>query len=253
MSIRKSHSTIAAYLALIVAVSGSAYAAATIKSSHIVDDTIKSRDVRDDTLKGGGLKGIDIIEDTLGTVPSADTLDGKDSGDFLGADDKAADSELLDGKNSDEFLASNGKAANSDQLDGHDVTAWNAGRVIDAHGPLPLTGTYTSKGGTLYISTAGSGFRSPATGPGRIGAEVFVDGNLVSRMQVFANERDSHKAFVPEFAVVEGLAAGEHTFEIKTMYNATWCNTSSEITSDYCTSTNGDDVFHVAVMEIPSS
>lgn len=59
------------YIALCVALSGSAYAAATIKSSDIVDDQVKSADVRDDSLKGGGLTGDDIKENTLGTVKNA--------------------------------------------------------------------------------------------------------------------------------------------------------------------------------------
>jgi hypothetical protein len=56
----------------------------------------------------------------LAGVVDADTLDGKDSTEFLGSDDKAADSDLLDGKDSTEFLGKNEKAADSDLLDGLD-------------------------------------------------------------------------------------------------------------------------------------
>ena len=70
---------------------GTAYAvtqidANSVKSKHIVNDQVKSVDVRDDTLQGGGLQGSDIQEATLGVVPDADKLDGKDSGDFLSDD-----------------------------------------------------------------------------------------------------------------------------------------------------------------------
>lgn len=71
-----------AYLALFIALGGTSYAAATIGSSQVVneslttsdlkdDQAVRSRDVRDDRLKGGGLRGQDIRENTLGTVPRA--------------------------------------------------------------------------------------------------------------------------------------------------------------------------------------
>lgn len=64
-------SNVVGYVALCVALSGSAYAAATIKSSDIVDDEVRTADVRDDSLKGGGLSGDDIRENSLGTVKNA--------------------------------------------------------------------------------------------------------------------------------------------------------------------------------------
>jgi hypothetical protein len=60
----------------------------------------------------------------LAGVVDADTLDGKDSTEFLGSGDKAADSDLLDGKDSSVFLAKNGKAADSDLFDGLDSSAF---------------------------------------------------------------------------------------------------------------------------------
>ena len=92
-----------AYLALLIATSGTAYAVATVDSDDVVnnslqstdlmdDAAVKSVDVRDDTLAGGGLKGVDIApntltgadvnESTLGKVPNADRLDGLDSSAF---------------------------------------------------------------------------------------------------------------------------------------------------------------------------
>ena len=77
------HAVAVAYLALVVALSGSAYAAATVSSRDVVNESlksadlkdeaaVKSSDVRDDDKAGGGLRGNDIIEGTLGTVPEAD-------------------------------------------------------------------------------------------------------------------------------------------------------------------------------------
>ena len=76
----------------LVLTGGVAYAANTIGSDDVIDESLKSvdvkngqlrsADVRDETLPGGGLQGSDIIEGSLGTVPGADQLDGKDSRDF---------------------------------------------------------------------------------------------------------------------------------------------------------------------------
>ncbi len=61
---RPSHATIVAYLALFTALSGSAYAAATIGSAQIKNNSIHSRDVRNNTLTSR-----DINERALRTSP----------------------------------------------------------------------------------------------------------------------------------------------------------------------------------------
>lgn len=66
MKVRNGHALGVAYLALIVALGGSAYAMANIRSSDIVDNQVKSVDVRNNSLKGK-----DIKEGTLSRVPSA--------------------------------------------------------------------------------------------------------------------------------------------------------------------------------------
>lgn len=53
-------------------------------------------------------------------VLNAGTLDGKDSTEFLGVDDKAADSDLLDGLDSTDFVQVGDQASDSDTLDGKD-------------------------------------------------------------------------------------------------------------------------------------
>jgi hypothetical protein len=57
-------------LALFVALSGTAYATATIGSSDIKSNAIKSRHIRN-----GQVTAADVNEASLGKVPSADTLD----------------------------------------------------------------------------------------------------------------------------------------------------------------------------------
>jgi hypothetical protein len=82
---------VVAYVALFVALGGTAYAAGTIGSADVIDNSLVSADLRDgaavrsadvvDDTSGAGLKGVDIAPDTLtgadiaestlGTVPQA--------------------------------------------------------------------------------------------------------------------------------------------------------------------------------------
>jgi hypothetical protein len=87
-----------AYVALFIALGGTAYASGTIGSDDIIDDSIRSIDVANDTSTGGGLapadlrpdsvgssearddglKGVDIDESSLGSVPRADHATNSD-------------------------------------------------------------------------------------------------------------------------------------------------------------------------------
>ncbi len=102
------------YLALLVALSGSAYAAGlannSVKSRHIKNGQVKSADV-----KNNGLTGTDIREASLGEVPLAGAATTAAS-----ADDAA----LLDGLNSTDFLGATAKATDADKLDGQDSSAF---------------------------------------------------------------------------------------------------------------------------------
>jgi hypothetical protein len=143
---------------------------------------------------------------------------------------------------------------NADRLDGKDFASFDAQTVIETSGPLPLEGTYTSKGGTLILWSSGSGFRSTANSQreGRIGMNVRVLGAPVSGIaDVFTNERESHKAFVDDFTVVEGLPAGEHTIRLEPIYDTGFCNQAPETVFSYCTTTNNGDNYEVVVVEIP--
>ena len=109
-----------AYIALFVAMGGTAMAAKPlITGEDIQDGSLTGADVSDSST----LKGVDIDESDLGKVGDADTLDGSNSTAFLGANAKAADSDKLDGSDSSAFLGANAKAADSDKLDGLDSTA----------------------------------------------------------------------------------------------------------------------------------
>lgn len=58
---RPSHATVVAYLALFVALGGSAYAITRIDSGEIVNDSLKSKDLKD----GKAVAGRDLRQDTL--------------------------------------------------------------------------------------------------------------------------------------------------------------------------------------------
>lgn len=149
---------------------------------------------------------------------------------------------------------------NADQIDGKDFGAFGAQEAINQYGPLPIEQTFTSKGGTLIISASGSGFRSSSTTQheGYIGMVITIDGqpeesgsHYAGSGIIYANERDSHKAFVSPSTVVRGLPAGTHTIRVDPSYDNA-CNTFLETTKTFCTSTNGDDVFNATVEEMPN-
>ena len=118
----------------------------------------------------------------------------------------------------------------------HKKSQFGAKEVINTNGALPKEGTYNKRrGGTLIVSAAGSGFSD--TENKTIGMEVFVKGNKVGTAQVFTNEKLSHKAFVPAFAVVNGLPKGPVKIELKAL-NAD-------------TKTDQNDFFRVTVEEQP--
>jgi hypothetical protein len=116
---------------------------------------------------------------------------------------------------------------------------FGAREVISEAGPLPLEGTYNKRrGGTLIISAAGSGYS--AAGEQTIGMKVLVNGQPLpgGTAQVYTNEKDSHKAFVPTFEVVTGLPAGQQVnIELQPLDNNT--------------KTDDNDFFRVTVEEQP--
>jgi hypothetical protein len=101
---------------------------------------------------------------------------------------------------------------------------------------LPKEGTYNKRrGGTLIVSAAGSGYSD--TGEKTIGMTVWVDGENVGTAQVYTNEKDSHKAFVPAFEVVNGVPKGPVKIELKALNGDT--------------KTDQNDFFRVTVEEQP--
>ena len=72
-----SHATVVAYLALFVALGGSVYAAGKLNGKQIKPNTIPGN-----RLKANSVTGKQINASTLGTVPNASLLGGRDPGAF---------------------------------------------------------------------------------------------------------------------------------------------------------------------------
>lgn len=91
-----------ALLALLVALTGTSYAAVKINGKDISKGSIPGNRLKDD-----GVSGRQVDEAALGSVPrahDADTLGGLSPGSFLAKGGKAADAELLDGLDASGFV-----------------------------------------------------------------------------------------------------------------------------------------------------
>jgi hypothetical protein len=201
------------YLALFVALGGSAYAAATVGQNDIKNDAVRSRHV-----KNNSLTGIDINASTLGTVPLA---------------------------------------TNANALQGKTLTDFGQAPVALARrsGPLPLDVQYGAHGGLLYVSVSGTAWRSTYNSKGLGPIEVdaaFDSSGSPTRMVLFANERNSHKALPSILQVVGDNVAtpGQHTLHLTARYDSA-CNTPSETTSTVCTTTDANDHFFASIFEMP--
>jgi hypothetical protein len=115
---------------------------------------------------------------------------------------------------------------------------FGAEKVIDQNGTagFPITGNYTSKGGTLIFHVSGSGWSAAVNN--KIGMSVLVEGAKVGQVWSYTNEATSHKAFVPGAFVVKNKPAGQVNIELD---NAGFPNTNVDV----------NDNFKVTVVEIP--
>jgi hypothetical protein len=121
---------------------------------------------------------------------------------------------------------------------------------IQTDSVLPVQSTYTGKGGTLLVTASGSGYRASSLAglSGLIGMFVMVDSQQY-RVEVYTNERNSHKAFISRTIPISGLPAGQHTIKLLPMF-APDCGSSSERIDTPCMATDPNDFFNVTVLEL---
>jgi len=111
---------------------------------------------------------------------------------------------------------------------------WKATHVLNQRqGPMPVSGTFVSGGGTLVIIFSGSGFATIGT---NIGLALQIDGGTVATTRAFTNEPSSHKAFTTNILVQGNVAAGNHTINLIPLVN---------------TLSDGNDWYNVTVLELP--
>jgi hypothetical protein len=112
---------------------------------------------------------------------------------------------------------------------------WNVTQVLkQKRGPMPVSGTFQSSGGTLLLFASGSGFRS---GIATMGMAIKLDGTQVSSATTWSNVEKAHHAFVAESLVLTGIAAGNHTIQLAP--------------SPADTISDANDYFSVTVLELP--
>lgn len=112
---------------------------------------------------------------------------------------------------------------------------WKVSQPINnAVGGLPVTGPFTSGGGSLLLFVSGSGFSN--VGAQAIGLQILIDGVFQGIAQVFTNEAASHKSFVANATLVAGIPPGAHMLTLVAMPN---------------TVTDFNDFFSATILELP--
>lgn len=115
---------------------------------------------------------------------------------------------------------------------------FSAETIINNTGPLPLSATLKSGGGTLIIFVSGSAFRPTNVGGGTIGVHVHIDNQAaaLATLRGYTNETTSHKALV-SFPIVTKLSAGSHTIELRPLDTSVYMD--------------GNDHFRVTILQLP--
>ena len=111
---------------------------------------------------------------------------------------------------------------------------WKATNVVNSAGPLTLTKSFTTSGGTLVIAASGTGYST--TAGVTIGMDIKLDGTTIDSCLIYTNPSATHMAFLPKTIVKTGVAAGSHTLAL---------------VAHGSTSTDATDNFCVTVQELP--
>lgn len=186
---------------------GTAAALAEIAADYGFDRPVLqgSNQVVGDVTVGGTVHAdaLDVEDTGLVSGLNADRVDGKHADDFLGAGEKAADSELLDGKDSTEFLGASEKATDADLLDGRDSTAFaeRMWAVVEADSTLarghravsastPVTGQYEIAFDTDITECAYIASIGPSTAGNEQSAFIEAGPRSMNAEAVFVETRD---------------------------------------------------------------
>ncbi|WP_437627016.1 hypothetical protein [Sorangium sp. So ce1151] len=112
---------------------------------------------------------------------------------------------------------------------------WNVTQVLrQKRGPMPVSGTFQSSGGTLLVFASGSGMQHGT--PAVMGMAIKLDNTQVGSANAWSNVQSAHQRFVAESLVLQGIAAGSHTIALASISN---------------TSSDDNDYYSVTVLELP--
>jgi len=159
---------------VLVATTGTAYAAATVGSDDIINNSIKSEDIRDGNvksvdLKNGGVRSVDILNET---VASVDLLNGSITADDLGTDsvgfaeiqtDAVQATEIADNSiDSGEIIDNSLFAADlgADSVNASELGTITQRSVVSANIPAGGNGSVTASclAGEQFLSGGNDGF-----------------------------------------------------------------------------------------------
>lgn len=135
----------------------------------------------------------------------------------------------------------------------------HATEVIDANGPLPVSGSFTTKGGNLLLLVSGSAYHKDNT-PHQIRMEIEGDGGPPGTVgfdlftSVFSNQPLSHEAFIPLMQPIPSrlakrLPAGRYTLTLHLADEGDDC--PAQAASAQCTVTDENDRFRATIVEFP--
>jgi hypothetical protein len=90
---------------------------------------------------------------------------------------------------------------------------WNLQQPMsNTPGPLTLSASFTTHGGTVLLIVSGSGYTT--TAGTIIGMNILVDGTSRGASKIYANAASTHVPFVPVELVITGLTAASHTLAL---------------------------------------
>jgi hypothetical protein len=198
---RPNHATVVAYLALFVALGGTAYAAATIGSAEVINNSLLSEDVKDATLTGG-----DLREGTIGSGRIAD-------GSIIGGDIKQNTIGSL--RIADNSVAS-ADIKNFD-LTGQDIAvdAIGSAHIADfslANSDIGVLFAEVNADATVANSSGGAIGTDLGTGA----YEIILEGNVSACAAVASVGAADSNAVTPGFATVADRADQENAVYVET-------------------------------------